>query len=113
MPLSRTLDHVGPLTARSPTPGTCFTPCATGAREATAATPVHALALAMPRRYFCDLLDDDVAAAFEALCDRSRRAGRDNRRRDIPHASLIATSTSTSSFGDAAAYHADTLDIDA
>ena len=37
--------------------------------------PISGLRLAVPRRYFCDLLDDEVRARFEEALDRLRAAG--------------------------------------
>jgi len=112
VPLSRTLDHVGPLTATVTDAWHMLHALRDRAPvKPLAATPVHALRLAVPRRYFCDLLDDDVRAAFEAAVDTLERQGATIVDADIPHASLIATVYIHIVFGDAAAYHADTLDI--
>lgn len=111
VPLSRTLDHVGPLTstvtdawhmlhalrARAPV-------------KPLSSAPVRALRLGVPRRYFCDLLDADVRHAFESAVNELRRQGATIVDVDIPHASLIAPIYLHIVFGDAAAYHADALD---
>ena len=111
VPLSRTLDHVGPLTATVTDAWHMLHALRDRAPvKPLAATPVGALRLAVPRRYFCDLLDDDVRAAFEAAVDTLGRQGATIVDADIPHASLIATVYLHIVFGDAAAYHADTLD---
>ena len=67
VPLSRTLDHVGPL-AQSVTDACLVYHALLGDAHATppAPMPVSGLRLAVPRTYFCDLLDDEVRA-------RSRR----------------------------------------
>jgi len=112
VPLSRTLDHVGPLTATVTDAWHMLHALRDRAPvKPLAATPVRALRLAVPRRYFCDLLDDDVRAAFEAAVDTLGRQGATIVDADIPHASLIATVYLHIVFGDAAAYHGDTLDI--
>lgn len=111
VPLSRTLDHVGPLTATV----TDAWHMLHALRERApvrplSATPVEGLRLGVPRRYFCDLLDDDVRRAFEATLERLRDAGATVVDVDIPHATLIAAIYLHVVFGDAAAYHADTLE---
>ena len=111
VPLSRTLDHVGPLT----TSVTDAWHMLHALRDRTAAqpppaTPVWALRLGVPRRYFCDLLDTDVRHAFESAVETLRQQGATVVDVDIPHASLIAPIYLPIVLGDAAAYHADALD---
>ena len=136
VPLSRTLDHVGPLaatvmdawymlqalrdtanaqpaavraTALAPAPG-----LRPGRAPAPApmlsAIPVDTLRLGVPRRYFCELLDNDVRRAFETTLETLRKSGATLVDVDIPHASLTAAIYLHIVFGDAAAYHADALD---
>ena len=66
VPLSRTFDHVGPL-ARNVADASLLYHAMLGDGRATspAPMPVGGLRLAVPRPYFCDLLDDDVRACFE------------------------------------------------
>ena len=64
----------------------------------------------VPRRYFCDLLDDDVRRTFEASVDALRKHGATVVDVDIPHAGLIAPIYLHIVLADAAAYHADALD---
>ena len=66
--------------------------------------------LAVPRAYFCDVLDDEVRAKFEAALDALRKAGAVIVDVDIAHASVISAVYLPISFGDAAAYHAATLE---
>jgi len=111
VPLSRTLDHVGPIAASVTDAWHMFHALHDRAPvKPLAPTPVRALRLAVPRRYFCELLDDDVRSAFEAAVEKLGRDGATIVDVDIPHASLIATVYLHIVFGDAAAYHADTLD---
>jgi aspartyl-tRNA(Asn)/glutamyl-tRNA(Gln) amidotransferase subunit A len=111
VPLSRTLDHVGPLTTTVTDAWHMLHALRDRAPvKPLAATPVRAQRLAVPRRYFCDLLDDDVRTAFEAAVNTLRSQGATIVDTDIPHASLVATVYLHIVFGDAAAYHADTLD---
>jgi aspartyl-tRNA(Asn)/glutamyl-tRNA(Gln) amidotransferase subunit A len=68
--------------------------------------PVGSLRLAVPRRYFCDLLDDEVRARFDAGLDALRTAGARIDETDVPHAGLIASIYLHIVLGDVAAYHA-------
>jgi aspartyl-tRNA(Asn)/glutamyl-tRNA(Gln) amidotransferase subunit A len=126
VPLSRTLDHVGPL-ARSVTdawlvyrglvgarPSHHTSPAGLGraphAGEVTAAVPASGLRLAVPRAHFCDVLDDEVRARFEESLVRLREAGARIDETDIPHANDVAGVYLTLVLADAAAYHAATLE---
>ena len=66
IPLSRTFDHVGPLT-QSVTDAFLVYHALLGDHIAAppAPMPMTGVRLAVPRRYFCDLLDDEVRARFE------------------------------------------------
>ena len=121
VPLSRILDHVGPL-ALSVTDAWLVYRALRGAYQETSgfprsterdplvAPPLSSLRLAVPRRYFCDLLDDEVRARFDESLARLQAAGTHVAETDIPHAQDIAPVYMTIVFGDAAAYHAATLD---
>ncbi len=111
VPLSRTLDHVGPLTStvtdawhllhalRDRRPERPLVPA-----------PPAGLRLAIPRTYFCDRLEDEVREAFEGTVETLRRAGAEVTEITLPHAELIAPAYLHIVFGDAAAYHADALE---
>jgi aspartyl-tRNA(Asn)/glutamyl-tRNA(Gln) amidotransferase subunit A len=111
VPLSRTFDHVGPL-AQSVTDAFLVYHALLGdaAAKPPAPMPIHGLRLAVPRRYFCDLLDDDVRARFEEALERLQTAGAHVDEIEIPHARDIATVYLHIVLGDAAAYHAATLE---
>jgi aspartyl-tRNA(Asn)/glutamyl-tRNA(Gln) amidotransferase subunit A len=111
VPLSRTFDHAGPLT-RSVGDACLVYHALLGDAGATppAPMPLSGLRLAVPRRYFCDLLDDEVRARFEEALDRLRAAGAHVDDIDIRHASDIAPIYLLIVLADAAAYHAVTLD---
>src|SRR5262245_22908989 len=76
VPLSHTLDHIGPL-ALSVADACLVYHALLGdtAAPLPAPMPVSGLRLAVARRYFCDLLDDEVRTQFEATIDRLRGAG--------------------------------------
>jgi aspartyl-tRNA(Asn)/glutamyl-tRNA(Gln) amidotransferase subunit A len=111
VPLSRTLDHVGPL-ARTVTDVWHMYHALLERPPARplSATPPRDLRLAVPRRYFCDLLDDDVRARFEAALDALRAEGARVDEVEIAHAPLTSTIYLHISFSEAAAYHAATLE---
>src|SRR5206468_12476423 len=76
VPLSRTLDHVGPL-AQTVTDASLIYHALMGDAQAVPPAPVprHGPRLGVPRTYFCDLLDDDVRARFDEALERLRAAG--------------------------------------
>ena len=111
VPLSRTLDHVGPL-AQSVTDACLVYHALMGDASAKppAPMPIHGLRLAVPRKYFCDLLDDDVRGRFDGAIERLRAAGAHIDDIEIHHALDIAPVYLHIVLGDAAAYHATTLE---
>lgn len=111
VPLSRTFDHVGPL-SRTVTDACLVYHALLGDVGAPlpAPRPVTGLRLAVPRTYFCDILDNDVRARFEEALERLRAAGAHVSDIDIRHAADIAPVYLHISFADAAAYHATTLE---
>jgi aspartyl-tRNA(Asn)/glutamyl-tRNA(Gln) amidotransferase subunit A len=111
VPLARSLDHVGPLAGS--VAGTYFVHRALvgdGAPRPLLAPPLKGLTLAVPRAYFCDLLDDDVRDRFERSLDRLRQAGAGIEEISIPHADAIAPVYVHILLAEAAAYHARTLE---
>jgi aspartyl-tRNA(Asn)/glutamyl-tRNA(Gln) amidotransferase subunit A len=111
VPLSRTFDHVGPL-AQTVTDACLVYHALLGDATAKppAPMPIHGLRLAVPRRYFCDLLDDDVRTRFEQALERLQAAGAYVHDVEIRHARDIAPVYLHIVLGDAAAYHAATLE---
>ncbi len=123
IPLSRTLDHAGPIAwtvtdawhlfhalrdrpaARPLTPDTIA-----GAGSQTRQPGVRNLRFGVPRDYFFDLLDDEVAQSFAGAVERLRAQGATIDEVRIPHAPLIGSVYTHIVFGDAAAYHATALD---
>src|SRR6185295_3450362 len=91
VPLSRTMDHVGPLAASVADASIVYRALLGDASTGTPVPmPIHGLRLAVLRPYFCDLLDDDVRARFEGAIDRLRTAGAQVDDIGIRHAALIA-----------------------
>jgi len=111
IPLSPSLDHVGPLALTVGDAWTLFRVLAGDlAPQKLAPSSSTALRLAVPRPYFCDLLDDDVRQRFEEALARFRRAGISVREIEIPHTETIAGVYVQIALKEALAYHAPTLD---
>jgi len=110
VPLSRTMDHVGPL-CRSVGDAALLYDVLRGAqpREPPALNE-SGVRLAIPRGYFFALLDPQVASSFDLACERLRNAGVILDDVDIPHASDIAPVYLHIVLAEAAAYHAKTLE---
>ncbi len=111
VPLSRTFDHVGPLT-QSVTDAFLVHHALLGDHIAMppAPMPLHGVRVAVPRRYFCDVLDDEVRARFEESIERLRASGVHVDDIEIRHAEQISTIYLHISLPDAAAYHGSALD---
>ena len=111
VPLSRTMDHVGPL-AQSVTDACLIYHALLGDAHATppAPMPTSGLRLAVPRAYFCDLLDEEVRARFEEALARLRAAGAHIDDIVLHHAADTGPVYLHLVLGDAAAYHAATLE---
>ena len=113
VPLSRTLDHVGPL-AQSVTDAWLVLSRAArrrARRSRRRRCRSTACGSRVPRRYFCDLLDDEVRARFEEALDALRARGR--ARSTTSRSATRPTSRPIYLhivLGDAAAYHATTLE---
>jgi aspartyl-tRNA(Asn)/glutamyl-tRNA(Gln) amidotransferase subunit A len=111
VPLSRRLDHVGPLARTVRDVSLMYRALRGGSRpKSPAPRPVSTLRLGVPREYFCDLLDDDVRARFNEGLDRLRAAGARIEDITIRHASLTPTVYLHLVLADAASYHAPTLE---
>jgi aspartyl-tRNA(Asn)/glutamyl-tRNA(Gln) amidotransferase subunit A len=111
VPLSGTLDHVGPI-CRSVEDAAIVYAVLRGA-ETPAFTPradIRGVRLGVPRDYFFTLLDPQVASAFESAGERLRDAGVALADVSIPHANDIAPIYLHIVLSEAAAYHAKTLE---
>jgi Asp-tRNA(Asn)/Glu-tRNA(Gln) amidotransferase A subunit family amidase len=109
------MDHVGPLCRSVEDAAALYEAMRGSTPRAAAASPetpraLGALRLGVLRGYFTELLDRQVASAFEAACSRLRDAGVHVEDIDIAHASDIASVYVHIVLAEAAAYHARTLD---
>ena len=112
IPLSTSLDHVGPLALTVADAWTLFRVLMGDlAPQGLAPAAPSALRLAVPRPYFCDMLDDDVRRRFEEALDRFRAAGMSVREIEIPHTETIATVYMHIALREAAVYHAPMLAV--
>lgn len=111
VPLSRTMDHVGPL-CRSVADAALLYDVLRGTTPTSLpeAREIGGIRLGVPRDYFMTLLDPQVAASFESACERLRDAGAVIEDVAIPHANDIAPIYLHIVLSEAAAYHARTLD---
>ena len=112
VPLSASLDHVGPLCATVADAAAIFAVIADapGGDDPAEAGAARGLRLGVPRRYFLDLLDDDVARAFDATCARLSAAGVVLEDVVIPHAGETPAAYLHIALTEAAAFHARTLE---
>jgi aspartyl-tRNA(Asn)/glutamyl-tRNA(Gln) amidotransferase subunit A len=111
VPLSTTLDHIGPL-CRSVEDAAILYDVLRGGSARPPGKPIdlRALKLAIPRDYFLSVLDPQVASAFDSACARLRDAGATLDDVAIPHAGDVAAIYLHIVLTEAAAYHAKTLE---
>ncbi len=109
-PLSKTMDHVGPL-CRSVEDAAIVHDVLCG-RAPSNGSPRNAngLRIGVLRGYFTTLLDPQVAAAFETTCKALTAAGAALEEVQVPHAGDIAPIYLHIVLSEAAALHAKTLD---
>ncbi len=112
VPLSRQLDHVGPL-AKTVTDAwlqfNAMRPAPTRWASDLEASPITGLRLGLPTGHLFDRLDADVERRVMTAIDRLRVAGAVTTPVAIPHAGDMAAIYLHLVFGDAAEYHARTL----
>jgi aspartyl-tRNA(Asn)/glutamyl-tRNA(Gln) amidotransferase subunit A len=111
VPLSQTLDHVGPM-ARCVTDAALMYEALSGRSAAPeewrpAAAPLH---FVVPEPFFCDRLDSDVRARFDEACLRLRDAGHRVERGAIEYAAFVPAVYLHIVMAEAMAYHRQTLD---
>jgi len=111
VPLSGTLDHVGPI-CRSVEDAGLLYDVLRGAMPAPRrpAPAARGLRLGVLRAYFMALLDPEVAESFERACARLQETGVELHDVVVPHAGDIAPIYLHIVLSDAAAYHAKTLE---
>jgi aspartyl-tRNA(Asn)/glutamyl-tRNA(Gln) amidotransferase subunit A len=110
IPLSSSLDHVGPLAGSVADAWTVFRALTGDLKASPLVSPtISGLRLSLPRPYFCDMLDDDVRRRFEEALAAFRAAGVRVREVEIPHTETIATVYMHIALREASAYHAATL----
>jgi len=113
IPLSPTLDHVGPI-ARSVADAWLMYHVMAGNRNPPPLqidpTSASALRLGLLRPYFMDVLDDHVEAAFGGALERLTAAGVLVAPREVRHASDTATVYLHLQLPEASAYHSPMLD---
>ena len=111
VPLSSTLDHVGPI-ARTVADARALYDVMRGVRPIADAPPRQAagIRLGIPRSYFLDLVDVQVAAAFDAACTRLRESNVALDDVSIAHAADTAPVYLHIGLAEAAAWHARTME---
>jgi len=111
VPLSATMDHVGPLCLCVEDAWLVYNAMRCEFEPAPLASRgVKGLRLAVPRPYFLDRLDTEVATQFEDACAQLAQAGAILEDTAIPHAGDIAPVYLHIVLAEAAACHAATLE---
>jgi aspartyl-tRNA(Asn)/glutamyl-tRNA(Gln) amidotransferase subunit A len=112
VPLSRQLDHVGPLAscvADAWIQYNAMLPAALRTAAVPTAAPLKGLRFGVPAGYLFDRLDADVERVVTGTIDALRAAGATVTDVAMPHATDMAAIYLHLVFGDAAEYHARTL----
>jgi len=111
VPLSSTLDHVGPL-CRSVDDAAILHQTLAGMSNPSPLEPrdLSGLRFGIPRGYFFDVLDPEIAARFNEACTRLTTAGAILDDVAIPHAADAPTIYVHIALPEAAAFHAKTLE---
>ncbi|MDR1990063.1 MAG: amidase [Acidobacteriaceae bacterium] len=111
VPLSKTLDHAGPLT-QTVTDAAIVYQVLRGlpAQRTIHARAANTLRLAIPTPYFLDAIETDVRRSFEQAIEQLRAAGATIGEVTINHVALTPAVYVMLAFGDAAPYHAVALD---
>jgi aspartyl-tRNA(Asn)/glutamyl-tRNA(Gln) amidotransferase subunit A len=111
VPLSSTLDHVGPL-CRSIEDAAILHQTLAGASNPATLEPrdLSGLRFGIPRAYFFDILDPEIAAGFDEACTRLTKAGAILDDVAIPHAADAPAIYIHVALPEAAAFHTKTLE---
>ena len=110
VPLSSTLDHVGPLCRSVEDAAIVYDVLRGATPESSARGSAEGVRLGVLRGYFTAVLDPQVASAFERACARLRDAGAMLADAGIAHAGDIAPIYVHIVLPEAAVYHAKTLE---
>ena len=112
VPLSRQLDHVGPLAASVADAWMLYNAMMPGSNQVSRsleAMPFKGLRLGTFSGYLSDRLDADVERGVLSTIDRLQQLGASVKEVTLPHANDMAAIYLHLVFGDAAEYHARTL----
>jgi aspartyl-tRNA(Asn)/glutamyl-tRNA(Gln) amidotransferase subunit A len=109
VPLSRQLDHVGPLARSVVDAGVMYDVMRGAAPAAIEQIALWGRRLGLLGGYFMDRIDEDVEVSILATVDRLRRAGASIADVTLPHAGDIAPVYLHLVLADGAAYHATML----
>ena len=110
VPLSATLDHVGPICRSVADASLVYATLRGTPLEASRGREVQGLRIGVLREYFTNLLDPQVAHAFDAACATLADAGATLDDVSIPHAGDIVAVYLHIVLAEAAAFHAITLE---
>ncbi|HAK57062.1 MAG TPA: Asp-tRNA(Asn)/Glu-tRNA(Gln) amidotransferase GatCAB subunit A [Acidobacteria bacterium] len=111
VPLSRTLDHVGPLARSVADAWMLYDAMAGRTPRLPADMPLpDRFRLGVPRPYFLDRVDPEVRRRFDDALARLEQAGVEVTEAEIPHAGDIAVIYLPIVLAEGMAYHAPTLD---
>jgi aspartyl-tRNA(Asn)/glutamyl-tRNA(Gln) amidotransferase subunit A len=113
VPLSREFDHVGPLAASVADAWLLYNamqPESEQISDALEAAPLKGLRIGHLGGYFVDRIDEDVDEGVRSTIEQLQRSGAGVSPASIAHAEDIVAVYSHISFGDAAAYHARTIE---
>jgi aspartyl-tRNA(Asn)/glutamyl-tRNA(Gln) amidotransferase subunit A len=109
VPLSRSFDHAGPI-ATTVRDAWLLYRALSGVERPSKLPAMPLPRLGILRGYFSDVLDDEVRGRFEDAVEVLRASGAAIADRRIEHAALTAPAYMHISFGEAAAYHARTIE---
>ncbi len=112
VPLSRSLDHVGPMAADVTSVWLLYNAMAglPVPSDTGVVPPLSSVRVGIPRRYFLDLLDGEVRERFEETLARLRGATARVNDVDIPHVDATPTVYLHIQLPESSAYHAVTLE---
>jgi aspartyl-tRNA(Asn)/glutamyl-tRNA(Gln) amidotransferase subunit A len=105
--LSTTLDHIGPMARSVGDVAVLFDAMAGTAADAA---PARQLTFGVPRRYFCDRVEDGVHSALDRACAELRGAGHAVKDVTIAHAEITPDVYLHIVLPEAAWYHGPTLE---